>query len=246
MIFIFCTDVLICSPTEQDSHFQRPSTHSLLPSVSDSVCGVYATHPVCLTGAVTVTNRSPSTTISRLTTQRPKDDTVSEGDTCQQESVAGLTKVNPEVPRHNTHPQNQTTSETPSTVQCVQVNLRKSQQALVSLFLGILNKNVYKNGIDVIFITEPPNVTKANTLTDVPDDVFNVFAEKYGMAALMTKGMTTWKCPQFCAKDIAVCQTKLNNRLTYLVSLYLDGKVHDFPNEFKELIKKKKVIVTLS
>ena len=51
--------------------------------------------------------------------------------------------------------------------------------------------------------------------------------------------MTTWKCPQFCAKDITVCQTKLNNCLTYLVSLYLDGKVHDFPNEFKDLIRKK-------
>ena len=86
-------------------------------------------------------------------------------------------------------------------------------------------------------------MTKVNALADVPDDVFNVFAEKYGRAALMTKGMTTWKCPQFCAKDMAVCQTKLNNCLTYLVSLYLDGKVHDFPNKFKELIRKK-VIVT--
>ena len=51
--------------------------------------------------------------------------------------------------------------------------------------------------------------------------------------------MTTWKCPQFCAKDIAVCQTKLNNCITYLVSLYLDGKVLDFPDKFKELIRKK-------
>ena len=125
-----------------------------------------------------------------------------------------------------------------STVQYVQGNLRRSHQALVNLFLDLLNKNVYKNGIDVIFITEPPNVTKANALADVPDDVFNVFAEKYRRAALVTKGMTTWKCPQFCAKDIAVCQTKLNNCLTYLVSLYLDGKVHDFPNKFKELIRK--------
>ena len=174
-----------------------------------------------------------------MTTQRPKDDTVSEGDTCQQESVAGLTEVNPEVPHHTTHPQNQTTSETPSTVQCVQVNLRKSHQALVSLFLDILNKNVYKNDIDVIFITEPPNVIKVNALTDVPDDVFNVFAEKYGRAAIVTKGMTTWKLTQLCAKDITVCQTKLNNCLTYLVSLYLDGKVHDFPNKFKDLIRKK-------
>ena len=136
---------------------------------------------------------------------------------------------------------NQCTSrpEEPSTVQCVQGNLRRSHQALVNLFLDLLNKRVYKNGIDVIFITEPPNMTKANALADVPDDVFNMFAEKYGRAAIVTKGMTTWKCPQFCAKDIAVCQTKLNNHLTYLVSLYLDGKVHNFPNKFKELILKK-------
>ena len=30
---------------------------------------------------------------------------------------------------------------------------------------------------------------------------------------------------------------KLNNKLTYLVSLYLDSKVLGFPNEFKELIR---------
>ena len=107
---------------------------------------------------------------------------MSGGDTCQQEGVTGMTKVNPEVPRHNTHSQNQTTahrqpSESSNTVQCVQVNLRKSHQALVNLFLDLLNKNIYKNGIDVIFLTEPPSITKANALTDVPDDVFNVFAE---------------------------------------------------------------------
>ena len=174
----------------------------------------------------------------------PKDDTVSVGDTCQQVSVAGQTEVNPKVLHHTPHTPNQTTAqrqtgEMPNTVQCVQGSLRRSHQALVNLFLDLLNKNIYKNGINVIFLTEPPQITKANALADVPDDVFNVFAEKYGRAALVTKGMTTWKCPQFCAKDIAVCQTKLNNRLTYLVSLYLDGKVLDFPDKFKELIRKK-------
>ena len=144
-----------------------------------------ATHPVCLTGAVTVVTGSLSTSTSLVTSSRPKvdtvfesdtyqkesvagltevnpaargpmpkDDTVSERDTYQKASVAGLTEVNPAAPCHNTHPKNQT-SETPSSVQCLQVNLRKSHQALVSLFLDILNKNVYKNGIDVIFITEP-------------------------------------------------------------------------------------------
>ena len=45
------------------------------------------------------------------------------------------------------------TYDLPNTIQCVQGNLRRSHQAQVNLFLDILNKNVYKNGIDVIFIT---------------------------------------------------------------------------------------------
>ena len=72
----------------------------------------------------------------------------------------------------------------------------------------------------------------ANALMDVPGDVFNIFAERGGRTALVTKGMNTWKVPQYCSKDVIVCQTKL-------VSLYLDSKVLSFPNEFKELIHKK-------
>ena len=130
-------------------------------------------------------------------------------------------------------------SEVPSTIQCVQGNLRRSHQSQVNLFLDILNKNVYKNGINVIFVTEPYTVSKANALLDVPDDVFNVFAEHGGRTALVTKGMNTWKVPQYCSKDVIVCQTKLNNKLTYLVSLYLDSTVLGFPNKFKELIRNK-------
>ena len=40
--------------------------------------------------------------------------------------------------------------------------------------------------------------------------------------------------------DIVVCQTKFNNRLTYLISMYLDQHILDFPPEFRELICKKK------
>ena len=129
------------------------------------------------------------------------------------------------------------TSEVPSTIQCVQGNLRRSHQSQVNLLLDILNKNVYKNGIDVIFVTEPFTILKENSLTDVPDNVFNVFAQRGGRTALVTKNMCTWKVPQYCSKDVTVCQTKLNNRLTYLVSLYLNIKVHGLPNKFKELIR---------
>ena len=181
-----------------------------------------------------------------LTNQRPRDDTVSGGDTNQQEGVTEVTKVNPEVSSHNTHSLNQTTarrqpsstrmsadtSEEPSTIQCVQGNLRHSHQSQVNIFLDILNKNVYKNGIDVIFVTEPYTVSKDNSLTDVPDDVFNIFAQQGGRTALVTKGMCTWKVRQYCSKDVTVCQTKLNNKLTYLVSLYLNSKIIGLPNKF--------------
>ena len=54
-----------------------------------------------------------------------------------------------------------------------------------------------------------------------------------------TKGITSWRCPQYCAKDIIVCRAKFNNRLTYLVSMYLDQDILGFPPEFNKLIHKK-------
>ena len=50
------------------------------------------------------------------------------------------------------------TFDLPNTIHCVQSNLRRSHQAQLNLFLDIVNKNVYKDGIDVIFITEPYTV----------------------------------------------------------------------------------------
>ena len=127
------------------------------------------------------------------------------------------------------------TFDFPNTIHCVQSNLRRSHQAQLNLFLDIVNKNVYKDGIDVIFITEPYTVSKSNSLLDVPNDVFNVFTECGGRTALVTACINTWKVPQYCSKDVIVCQTKINNKLTYLVSLYLDCKVLGFPKEFDDL-----------
>ena len=79
--------------------------------------------------------------------------------------------------------------------------------------------------MDIIFIMEPPTVTSTNKLSNVLNDIYNVFAEKC--------------CPQYCTKDIIVCQTNINNQITYLVSMYLDIKVLDFPPEFLELVRKK-------
>ena len=116
--------------------------------------------------------------------------------------------------------------------------MRRSKPSLLSLFIDIANKNIYPKGIDILFLTEPPCITKANKLADIPDNIFNCFAEKSSRASLVTKGITSWRCPQYCAWDIVVCQAKFNNRLTYLINTYLDQDVLDFPPEFRELVLK--------
>ena len=109
----------------------------------------------------------------------------------------------------------------PDTIQCIQGNLRHSHQAQLNLFIDLVNKWVYKDGINVIFVTEPYTVSKSNSLLDVPNDVFNVFAERGGRTALVTAGINNWKVPQYCSKDVIVCQTKINNKLTYLCKVYI-------------------------
>ena len=131
---------------------------------------------------------------------------------------------------------NETSLERPCDILCVQGNMRHSKPSLLNLILDSANKKIHPKGVDIFFITEPPHVTTTNKLSDVPATTYNVFTEKSGRAALITKGITSWRCPQYYAKDIIVCQAKLNNCLTYLVSMYLDCTVLGFPPEFTELI----------
>ena len=116
--------------------------------------------------------------------------------------------------------------------------MRCSKVGLLTLMGDIADKTKYPQGIDVMFLMEPPTINKSNTLLDIPDDIFNCFEEKSGRAALVTKGFTSWRCPHFCACNIVVCQAKLNDRITYLISMYMDQNIQDFPKEFKYLISK--------
>ena len=116
------------------------------------------------------------------------------------------------------------------------IYMRHSEPSLLCLFRDIATKKNYPQGINIIFLTEPPKITTANKIPDIPGNIFNCFADKYGRAALVTKGITSWRCPQYCSHDIVVCQAKFNNCLTYLVSMYLDQDILDFPPEFRELI----------
>ena len=124
-------------------------------------------------------------------------------------------------------------------IQCLQVNLRRSKPALLNLILDAADKKIHPNGVNIIFLTESPTIRETNKLSNVPGDKYNVFAERGGRAALVTTGINSWRCPQYCTKDIIVCQTKINDQLTYLVSLCLDQKKLEFPPEFIELVKNK-------
>ena len=117
--------------------------------------------------------------------------------------------------------------------------MRRSKPSLLTLLVDAANKTTHPNGVEIFLITEPPTVHTTNKLLNVPNDIYNVFTEVKGRAAIITTGIVLWRCPQFCAPDIIVCQTRINDRLTYLVSMYMDGKKHEFPKEFIDLIAKK-------
>ena len=122
---------------------------------------------------------------------------------------------------------------------CLQSNTRRSRPSLLTLLVDAANKTIHPNGVDIFLITEPPTVRKTNKLSNVSNDDFNVFSEVKGRAAIITKGLNSWRCPQYCAPDIIVCQTTINGQLTYLVSMYLDGNKLELPQEFIDLIANK-------
>ena len=136
----------------------------------------------------------------------------------------------------NNSPPNHTSLGRSHDVQCLQVNLKKIKPALLNLILDAADKKIHSSEVNIFLLTEPPTVRALNKLLNVPGDIYNVFAECGGRAAIVTKGISSWRCPQCCAKYIIVCQTKINDKLTYLVSLYLDIKIHEFPSEFIQLM----------
>ena len=105
----------------------------------------------------------------------------------------------------------------PCGLTCLQGNMRRSKPSLLTLLVDAANKKTHPNGLNIIFLTEPPTIRETNKLLNVPGDIYNVFVERGGRAALITTGINSWWCPQYCSKDIIVCQTKINDRLTYLI-----------------------------
>ena len=96
----------------------------------------------------------------------------------------------------------------PCDIQCLQGNMRHSKPRLLSLFGDIANKNIYPKGIDIMFLTEPPCITKANKLADIPDNIFNCFAEKSDRYNIME--MSTILHSGYCCMPSKIQQLSLH------------------------------------
>ena len=81
-------------------------------------------------------------------------------------------------------------------VQCLQVNLKKMKPALLNLILDAADKKNNSREVNIFLLTEPPTVRALNKLLNVPNDIYNVFAERGGRTAIVTKGIKSWRCPQ--------------------------------------------------
>ena len=55
-------------------------------------------------------------------------------------------------------------------------------------------------------------------------------------AIMFNTNLNIWPVPQFTSKDCTVAQINLNMRVTFLVSLYLDGSKMSFPDSFLQLL----------
>ena len=115
-------------------------------------------------------------------------------------------------------------------VSCLQINLRCSKAASVEL---------KKKENEIVFITEPYTGARKKVL--MLDDQHVVVVADGGphrpRAALrVRKDLSPWPVPEFTNQDICVAAIKIENKLTYLCSLYLDIEMEVCNQTFLKLI----------
>ena len=119
------------------------------------------------------------------------------------------------------------------TISCVQINLHRSRAASSEL-------NV-KNEL-VSFITEPycSVKTKKVILLDRSDYLVHAHVGPHWPRAALRvhRDLNPWFVPDFSDRDICVTAIKIDNKLCYLCSLYLDIEVEVHNQKFLRLIEK--------
>ena len=114
---------------------------------------------------------------------------------------------------------------------CTQLNLRKSGHNQ-TVFLADCVTEV-KN---IICISEIS--TRYNKLIGLPKQCNAFFSGRKPRAAIVTKDILARSCPQFSGPNIQTIQAKLcNDKITYIVLVYMDGQIFSIPDELTNLLK---------
>ena len=129
----------------------------------------------------------------------------------------------------------------PAALLCTQNNVRRSYLAQEQLII-----NSQSEGRAILFITEPV-FTKSVKLYGVPRGFSSFAAGKDSRAAIATKDVNAYICPQYTSRDCVTCQVNHEGNLTYIVALYLDCFISDIPQVFLKLLSElggKSILVT--
>ena len=101
----------------------------------------------------------------------------------------------------NNSPPNHTSLGRSRDVQCLQVNLKKIKPALLNLILDAADKKIHSSEVNIFLLTEPPTVRAPNKLLNVPNDIYNVFAERLAAEPpLLLKELTLGAAPNTVPK----------------------------------------------
>ena len=106
------------------------------------------------------------------------------------------------------------TSVKPSTTRWLQINLRKAKVAVTEL-----NKRRY----DIALVTEPfVNRDNVELISTTVNNVHAARGTSRRACVVVKKDLTAWLVPEFTNRDICTVAIKVEGKLTYATSVYLD------------------------
>ena len=115
-------------------------------------------------------------------------------------------------------------------VSCLQLNMRKAYAAATEL-----NRKLSKMGDYIAFITEPC-VSRGKIVSLPPRCQKIAVSEAPRAAILANKRINIAMVEQLCNRDCAVGIARLKNRLTLLVSVYLDIQENVCPEWLQQVV----------
>ena len=118
---------------------------------------------------------------------------------------------------------------------CVQANVNHCEDNQFTL----INDLIEKPNVNIICLTEP-YIPVNGTSLPMPGDGFTSFIPGKGArVAVLTRNMVSFPVKEFCSQDVMTIQMQIGPRVTYLVALYLDGKILQIPKVLIDLLERR-------